>query len=267
MQDHFLESCGIAYRTNELRSDRQTLVFIHGLSGSCSAWYLFEKLFEDTHNVVTYDLRGHGLSKRCKKFDEYAIELFAADLQNLLDHLKIDTCVLISHSFGTLIALELMTKNAVRVTRNIFLSPNFHTRDYLLIRIIRPFVTIASLTFSLIPSIHTRGRRIDYTTIPKPSADWSLRRIIPEIHAMSLRLYLYCLRHIYAYEHDNLWATITVPTLVVHGERDSFVPLRYGIQVAHIISDAKLVILKGANHMLVLNNVPEVCEEIEKFIR
>lgn len=267
MKDHYLESGGIAYRTNTLEPSRPTLVFIHGLSGTCLAWLPFEKHFEHTYNVVTYDLRGHGLSKRYPHLSDYAIENFTEDLQQLLAHLHIDSCMLISHSFGTLIALEFLANNKIAIQKNIFLSPNYKTHSYPFHQLIYPFLWFATVLYSVLPTLRAPGKRIDYENLPRPSPDWSLRRIVPEIHAMTNRIYLYCLRHIYEYKRDTKWSEITTPTLMLHGSEDSFVPIRYGRAVATLVPNATLRELKGANHMLVLNNVAEITTAIEAFIR
>jgi len=43
-------------------------------------------------------------------------------------------------------------------------------------------------------------------------------------------------------------AKIKVPTLIVHGDCDEQVPLEQSIKLAKIIPDAKLIIIKGADH-------------------
>ena len=68
MKEHFFED-RIYYRTNEFKSDRLTLVFVHGVSGSSSAWLPYEKIFENKYNVLTYDIRGHGLSKKYPHYE------------------------------------------------------------------------------------------------------------------------------------------------------------------------------------------------------
>src|SRR5437773_1863072 len=100
MHDYFLESRGIAYRTNHLNPRRPTLLFVHGLSGSSAAWQPYEEHFAQTHNVITFDLRGHGFSLRPQTPDEYAMKYFVEDIRSLLMNLGIGRCTLVSHSYG-----------------------------------------------------------------------------------------------------------------------------------------------------------------------
>src|SRR5882757_7719842 len=100
MKEGFLAGPGIAYRTNEFDKSKKILVFVHGLSGTCSAWEPFERELAPVYNLVTYDLRGHGLSKKYTASADYAIKNFADDLHALLEHLHIDRFELVAHSMG-----------------------------------------------------------------------------------------------------------------------------------------------------------------------
>ena len=104
MKEHFLFERGIYYRTNDFRSNRQTLVFIHGLTGSSSAWLEYEKRFQADFNILTFDLRGHGKSNKPKRYQDYEIRDFVQDIDELVKHLRIEKFTMISHSFGVVIA-------------------------------------------------------------------------------------------------------------------------------------------------------------------
>ena len=71
MKELFFVEKGIYYRINDFKPDRATLVLIHGASGSSSAWWPYEKMFENKYNMLTYDIRGHGMSK---KYPNYGFE-------------------------------------------------------------------------------------------------------------------------------------------------------------------------------------------------
>jgi len=98
----------IFYKKNNFNNKRKTLVFVHGLSGSSSAWEPYEKKFESNFNVLTFDLRGHGKSFRPKKISGYLIEKFSEDLYKLVKYEKINNFILIGHSFGNLIVLDFL---------------------------------------------------------------------------------------------------------------------------------------------------------------
>jgi pimeloyl-ACP methyl ester carboxylesterase len=263
MKDSFLQGPGIAYRTNEFLPTRPTLVFIHGLSGSCSAWAQYEQALENTYNLVTYDLRGHGLSKKYTRYQDYNIGLFADDLNTLLNQLNIQTCTLIAHSMGTTLALSFLHSYPGKAKSVLFLAPNYkqHTESFWLTRVL---LAVSTSAYALLPFSPKQGRRIDYTNFGY-SPDISLKRIVPEITDMTLRLYLYCLRQLYAFTNDRWWKEIQIPTTIMHGTKDTFVPYRLGVELAKEIPNAKLITLTDANHMLVLNNKKEILEVIKNL--
>lgn len=264
MTDSFLESCGIAYRTNEFIPTRKTLVFIHGLSGSASAWYEFEEMLEHEYNILTFDLRGHGLSKKYQNFSDYALRLFAEDLSTLLTHLKIDAFSIIAHSFGTPVALELLLSGK-KPESLMLLGVNFQVGTILRARLGRPFLALYIAFSRLFPFSPQKGSRMDYHEFGW-SADWNWNRIYPEIKDMTFRLYCYCLYRVYTYAPQR-WSEIACPTLIVHGSRDSFVPLRLALAAQRNIPRSNIKILEGANHMLVMNDAPEIIAEIRRFVR
>jgi len=52
MKESYFSKNNIYYRINEFQPGRPTLVFIHGLSGSSSAWLEYEKKFEK--NIIFF---------------------------------------------------------------------------------------------------------------------------------------------------------------------------------------------------------------------
>src|SRR3989344_4463299 len=118
----------IYYRTNEFKPGRLTLVLVHGVSGSSSAWLPYEKIFENKYNVLTYDIRGHGKSKKFPNYADYEMKCFANDIHDLVSHLDISKFIIISHSFAAPIALEYIKLFRETIIATVFLSPmiNLH---------------------------------------------------------------------------------------------------------------------------------------------
>lgn len=265
MKESFFEERGISYRTNEFQGGRPTLVWIHGLSGSISAWYTYEARFSPHYNLVTFDLRGHGRSARPRHYADYALPVFADDLDALLKHLHIDKCVLISHSFGTLIALEFVTAHSENVSGIVFLSPTSFlkkTRWSFFVRTVgRGLVALCAVT----PFRTTMRGRVDYAKLAYTS-DWDLRRVVRDVYITTIHAYLYCLAQTYAKDYDGFWKRIAVPTLIIHGTGDTYIPVQHSMMLAKEISGSALVTLQGANHIIILNNAAEVSEHIEHFL-
>ena len=63
------------------------------------------------------------------------------------------------------------------------------------------------------------------------------------------------------------WSAIPVPTLLIHGREDTFVPLKLGLAAQKEIPTSQITVVDGANHMLVLNNASRMIDEIKIFIK
>ena len=190
---------------------------------------------------------------------------FSEDIVELLQYLRVEKCVLISHSFGTLVALTLLKMYPEKFSNAIFLSPVYNT-DRLLFAHIKQLLPGLGACIALFFALFRKpGRQTDYTKYT-PTGDWNMRRIYADISNTGPKSYLFSLGHLYAFSHEEWWKSILTPTLIVHGTRDTMVPLKNAVALSKTIPNAHLITLKNANHILVLNNVPEVSQAIENFI-
>lgn len=265
MTEHFLEESGIYYRSSVRDPGRRTLVFVHGVSGSSSAWQAYERHFERRYNIVSYDLRGHGRSRKYPRLADYAVERFVDDLTVLLDHLAINQCVIVGHSFAAVWLLEFLRVRAPRVEAAALLSPDFDVgrsrQAKLLHALLRPIGVLNRLPFDPRP-----GRHVDYGRYPM-SGDWNVARMLADIRNTTLRVFLYCSRSIYAVKAGAWLPAILVPVLLVHGARDSIFPVENSRYMASRMPSARLVIVNDADHILVLNHPDTVSRALDEFLR
>jgi pimeloyl-ACP methyl ester carboxylesterase len=262
--EQFLDTRGLYYRTNAFTPGRPTLVFLHGVSGSSSAWRPYEARFASHYNVLTCDLRGHGRSIKYPRCRDYAMGCFVEDLHALLESTGIDQCVLISHSFAVLIALEFLRIHQRRVGAAVLVSGHFDVGRSpgagLLERALTRVDYLERWPARLRPGTH-----IDYGRY-RQTGDWNLRRMMADAGNTTWRVFLYCTRHAYAVHAEALLPEINVPVLLVHGRNDSIFPVESSVQMAARIPKATLVIIDEADHIVVLNRPREVADAIEHFV-
>lgn len=265
MKEHFWDKHGIYYRTNELRPDRTTLVFIHGLLGSSSAWREFEKVFGKVYNILAVDLRGYGKSLKPNEYDAFEIENIAGDVVALIDHLGIDSFIPISHSAGTLVAVALLRMHPRGAVASVFISPIFGITHVPLTKFAKAFVREWTRILQQFTHPTTPGRHIDYSKYDT-TGDWSPRRILADLPNDTPRVFLYFLDHVYERDFDPWWHELTLPMLIVHGTKDSISPLRQVKRLAHELPHARLVIINGANHIMPLNRFADVQKAIAEYL-
>jgi pimeloyl-ACP methyl ester carboxylesterase len=259
MQEHIFDN-RIYYRTNEFKPDQLTLVFAHGASGSSSAWIPYEKIFQNKYNILTYDIRGHGLSKKYPNYADYEIKNYAKDLHDLVTYLKIPKFILISNSFAGLVALQYLKMWRNTVIANVFTSPEVYMNEGALAKIASPILKIGEI-FPFHPK--PRGH-VDYKK-HIGSTDWNIKRNLADLRNTTLRVHFHVLRQSFSpleYELEK----INVPTLIIHGERDSMVPIKNAIKMHKEIKNSDFVSIKNVDHNTVHNGVKEMSTAIESFI-
>jgi pimeloyl-ACP methyl ester carboxylesterase len=96
---------GVVLAYDEAGHGSPPLVFVHGVACHRDFWGPQISRFAPEHRVVAVDLRGHGESEAPKQ--PYTIQVFADDLAWLCAQLDIERPVVVGHSLGGLIALEL----------------------------------------------------------------------------------------------------------------------------------------------------------------
>ncbi len=261
----YVDSRGIYYRMSGARPDRETIVFIHGLSGSSSAWLNYEKAFIERYNVLTFDLRGHGKSKKYPQYKDYEIKEMREDLRQLLQRLRVEKCILVSHSFGTLIAQDFLEHYPEMVSKIIFLSPSFDPGGMLSARIAKPFFSMATTALKYIPWSKKTGTHIDYRKFVN-TGDWNVRRMFADVGNTSLHVYLYCTQQSYLGSKADALSRITAPTLLIHGENDTIFPISGSVEMHKRIPNSVFVSVPGTDHVIVLNNFPEVKKAMETFL-
>ncbi len=90
------------------------LVLIHGLFGSLENLNMVAKPLSESYCVTSVDVRNHGDSFH---HSDMSYDVLSQDIINLLDHLGIETCLLLGHSMGGKIAIEVALTQPERIAK------------------------------------------------------------------------------------------------------------------------------------------------------
>jgi len=93
---------------SEAGQGSRSLVFVHGWTCDHTHFVPQIEVFRQKCHVVAVDLRGHGQSD--KPSLEYTLDLFAGDIAAICDGLKLDRPIVVGHSMGGAIALEVAVR-------------------------------------------------------------------------------------------------------------------------------------------------------------
>lgn len=115
------------YRTY---GEGKPLVILHGLYGISDNWVTHARALSEKYQVIIPDLRNHGQSPHSSVFNYNAM---TEDVRELLEDLEIESCLLIGHSMGGKLAMNLALENSEVVEKLIVvdMSPKrYYLREF-----------------------------------------------------------------------------------------------------------------------------------------
>jgi pimeloyl-ACP methyl ester carboxylesterase len=104
------DGCSLFY---DDQGDGQPVMLLHGFVGDINIdWVrsgILDRLLDEGYRVVAYDARGHGLSDKPHELSAYEDEALTKDAEAVIDHLRLDSVVLVGFSMGARTALHVAT--------------------------------------------------------------------------------------------------------------------------------------------------------------
>ena len=101
------------------------IVFIHGFACARGDWDNQMAAFSYRHRTVSLDLRGHGTSPG--KPEDCTIAQCGTDVADLVDHLGLNSTVLVGHSLGCRVAVEAASRLRSRVAGVVLIDGSQYT--------------------------------------------------------------------------------------------------------------------------------------------
>jgi pimeloyl-ACP methyl ester carboxylesterase len=244
------------------------IVFVHGGEHDHSVWILQSRyMAHHGYSVLALDLPGHGRSAGPALT---TIEAMADHLATALASCASAQMLLVGHSMGSLIALELASRLHDRVRGVALIATAFPMRvsDALLsaTRDVPPAAMDMINVWSHSPSIDAFDRK---PANPGPgfSNVWSNLRLMQRVAQRNGADVLhadFAACNSYAHGIDAA-AALTCPTLFILAQSDSMTPARAAQPLIDACKDATVLRLGGAGHSLMAENPDGVREALMRF--
>ena len=224
------------------------VVLLHGFPGNGSDWEAVAERLTDRHRVVIVDLLGFGSSHAPSSFEEVWADSQARALAMTLDRITIDRAAVVGHDMGGPVALTFYREFPQRVTHLGLLSTNTFDDTPVdfplsLVRVPTLGRVVERVLFSR-ASLDLLGRAASRTTGIRPARNTrSEANTIRTIFGNVLRE----LPRLYGPVRAVL-PTISIPTVVMWGDRDMFFSVEQGQRTADAIPNAEFVLLEGCGH-------------------
>lgn len=205
----------------ELRGDGPPIVFIHGMIMSTTMWEPQIDALSDTYTTIAYDVRGHGYTGGSDK-KPYSIDLFAADLDALLDALNVDRTVICGISMGGAIAQAFAAAHPEKVA-GLVLADTFPSG---------PLPLTGRLAMANIRFLSRLDRLVNYKTLnrwqlwvgnrllPGISGDEvTVQRLVDDAPTIPHEEFVKIADAVARFQKVDLdLSPVTAPTLILHGE-------------------------------------------------
>lgn len=105
MRSKLIERAGGDYYIARWPGNGPTMLAVHGITASHFAWPSVVDALHGDYTILAPDLRGRGVNNQLPPPD--GLKAQVADLLAVLDHYRVGRCIVVGHSLGAYIALEL----------------------------------------------------------------------------------------------------------------------------------------------------------------
>jgi len=237
---------GVTICCDDFGTGNTPIIFIHGFPFDKSSWQPQVEFLKHTHRVLAYDIRGFGKSTPGQ--ENMSINIFADDLIELMDVLKISKAVVCGLSMGGYILLNAVNRYPERFeaiilsdTQCIADSPEgkvkrYKTIDQINVEGLRDFSEAFVKNIFCPESLDTKKELVE-----------RIKDIILSTSPLTITGTLSALA-----ERPEMCSTlneILVPVLVLCGEEDAITPMSQSEFLNHNIANSQIHSIDKAGHL------------------
>jgi pimeloyl-ACP methyl ester carboxylesterase len=261
LREEYVHVDGNKIRYLESGNSDDAMVLIHGLGASADRWEYVIPLFTENFHVIVPDLIGFGYSD--KPLVDYTPAFFADFLKKFLKTMSIKKPVLIGSSLGGQVIIEFTAKNNELVKKLVLVSPSGAMRhstpalDAYIMAALYPNEDGAKTAFEMMTG---SARKIDRKII----RGFVERMQLPNAK-MAFMSTLLGLKNSDAV--TNKLRFISVPTLIVWGQKDPVIPINYADAFVSSIKDCRFYRMDGSGHTPYVDDPKSFAKIVTNFIK
>jgi non-heme chloroperoxidase len=249
------------------------IVLSHGVTLSVRTWFhQLEELPKEGFRTIAFDHRGHGRSVLGE--EGHSLDNLGRDFKTVLEGLDLRNAVLVGHSMGGVAVQSFVTQfpeiAAERVAGIVLLSTlartpfgSRSTRTKVRVERILKRAPDSQWLWDA-PNLGFIAARVGFGKNPRPSHVELVREMMAECPPETR---LDAPRVLVGLDLTHELPHVRVPTLVIGGTADVLTPPFEAKQMARIIPGARLELMRGGGHMLMLERTEEVDRLIVDFAR
>jgi len=259
------DDLNLYYEIHGNEQSPHTIVFLNGLSQSTVAWALTLPYFKNEYKIVLMDFVFQGKSDKTGEWRTF--DTHARDVLSLLDHLKIEKPIIAGLSYGSMVAQHFAVNHPQRLSKLILMAtfanktPYYEAIELSWWRALE-FGGYNLMLDIMLPTVLSEG----YFANPLMPID-IMKQMRQEAQDDKQSLFKLMRATKERPDYRPELKKITLPTLVVQGEKDLLLPVHLANEVAKAIPGARLEVISNVGHTLNLEAVPQMCAFITAFLK
>jgi pimeloyl-ACP methyl ester carboxylesterase len=267
--DHYYE-----WIRRSKNAHKPVMVFIHGWGGSAKYWRSTAEAIADNFDCLLYDLRGFGRSPLPQNTPDlgYRMEDYADDLALLLDALNLKQVYLNAHSMGASIATFFLNRYPARVHQAILTCNGIFEYDASAFAAFHKFGGyVVKFRYNWFLKFPFADRMFMARFLHRPINKGDRLAFLADF---LLADYEAAVGTIYTSVNKEAvevmpqeFAKLTVPTLMVSGEKDIIIPAIMGKQAAALNNKIEYVELPKTAHFPMLEDPSAYLKTIQQFLQ
>ena len=245
-------------------ASKPVLVFLHGIGGRASGWASIQQACANAgYSSLAWDMPGYGDSPL---IDPYDFDGLADALTQLLDAHGLQKAVLVGHSLGGMVALQMWARHPERVAGLVLAasSPAFghgsgDFQQAFVAQRLAPLEagkSMRDVAEGLVPSMVAPG----FDGPGLAQAKVCMGSITPAAYKAALGALV-------QFEQRAILPSITVPTLCIAAEHDRTAAPTVVQRMADKIPNAQYQYLSGVGHLLTFEQPDSFAQTLLSFLR
>ena len=250
----------------EIEGEGPALLLINGMGSHLEVWDDTVKDLVRDFRVIRFNHRGIGRSGRLE--GPYGVDRMAEDAADLMTALHIPRYAVAGISLGGFVAQALARQQPKRLTALVLVATSLGGADHIAPdpEVLTYFQTMFTMT------AEERARRgLSLALHPDFAAAkpvWFEERVAFMIeHPPPPATVQAQVLAAMVFQGRDKAESIRVPTLILHGDADRIVPSANGEKLAATIPGSRLIFLKKAGHLCIIDAAPATARAITDFLQ
>jgi pimeloyl-ACP methyl ester carboxylesterase len=274
----------LAYQVHGTATTRTPIVTVHGLVSSVQHWPFFTPHFAGDRRVLSWEYRGHGGQPVPRDAHNASVPQFASDAYAVWKQSQLPPAIVTGLSFGVQVALEMWRAHPEMIRALVLicgtagqpldhLLPSTRLRETLatVVRMAygQPMFGGALLAFMRSPIGIRIAREIAYLTGGAHRDHCPpevLEGLFDHVGGLDARLAGAAIAAYLVHDAWDVLPTITVPTLIIAGDKDQLTPVPVAERIQRAIAGSELVVFPGHTHLVQVEKPDEVHAAIDRFL-